>query len=83
MGGVPLTPPVDESILALGERTVVIGEKILLAHRARLEGNILVIATEKPITQEPELFKLSDFTKMWNPEWSLERAGFGGGRGEL
>jgi hypothetical protein len=69
--------------LALGERTVVIGEKILLAHGARLEGNILVIATEKPMTQEPELFKLSDFTKMWNPEWSLERAGFGGGTGGI
>jgi hypothetical protein len=83
MGGVPLTPPVDESILALGERTAVIGEKILLAHGARLEGNNLVIATEKPITQEPELFKLSDFTKRWNPEWSLERAGFGGGTGGI
>jgi hypothetical protein len=83
MGGVPLTPPVDESILALGERTAVIGEKILLAHGARLEGNNLVIATEQPITQAPELFKLSDFTKMWSPEWSLERAGFGGGNGGI
>ncbi len=83
MGGVALTPPVDESISALGERTAIIGEKILLAHGARLDGNNLIIATEQPITQAPELFKLSDFTKMWSPEWSLERAGFGGGNGGI
>ena len=83
MGGVPLTPPVDESILALGSRTAVIGEKILLAHGAKLEGNNLVIATEQPVTQAPELFKLSDLTTMWAPEWSLERAGFGGGTGGI
>jgi len=83
MGGVALTPPVDESISTLADRTAIIGEKILLAHGARLVGKNLVIATEQPITQEPELFKLSDFTKIWNPDWSLERAGFGGGAGGL
>jgi hypothetical protein len=81
MGGVALTPPVDESISALGERAAIIGEKVLLAHGARLEGNNLIIPIEQPITQEPELFRLSDLTKMWAPEWSLERAGFGGGNG--
>jgi len=83
MGGVALTPPVDESILALGSRTAVIGEKILLAHGAKLAGNNLVIVTEQPLTQAPELFKLSDLTTMWAPEWSLERAGFGGGTGGI
>jgi hypothetical protein len=83
MGAVALTPPVDESISALGERTAKIGEKILLAHGAILKGDNLVIPIEKPITQKPELFKLSDFTKMWAPEWSLERAGFGAGIGGL
>lgn len=83
MGGVTLTPPVDESISALAARTEAIGEKILLAHGAKLEGNNLVIATERPAAQEAELFKLSDFTKLWNPDWSLERAGFGGGAGGL
>ena len=43
----------------------------------------MIINTEQPITQEPELFTLSDFTKMWNPDWSLERAGFGGGSGGI
>lgn len=83
MGPVALTPPVDESIVALGERTAKIGEKILLAHGAKMMGDNLVIAIEKPVTQEPELFKLSDFTKMWNPDWTLDRAGFGGGAGGI
>lgn len=83
MGGVALTPPVDESISVLAERTATIGEKILLAHGAKLDGNNLIIATDRPITQDPELFSLSDFTKLWNPPWSLERAGFGGGGGGI
>jgi hypothetical protein len=83
MGPVALTPPVDESISALGERTAVIGEKILLAHGAKVQCNNLIINTEQPITQEPELFTLSDLTKLWNPDWSLQRAGFGGSSGGI
>ena len=84
MGSVPLTPPVDESISALGDRTATVGEKILLAHGARRDGDHLVISIEQPATQDPELFKLSDFTKLWNqPDWALDRAGFGGGTGGI
>jgi hypothetical protein len=83
MGALKLTPPVDESISGLGSRTAVIGEKILLEHGAKLDGDKLVIATQQPVTMEPELFKLSDFTKMWNPDWTLERAGFGSGGGGI
>jgi hypothetical protein len=83
MGPLTLTPPVDESISALGERTAAIGEKILLAHGARLDGENLVIPAEQPRTQEPESFKLSDFTRWWNPEWTLERAGYGGAGGGI
>jgi len=83
MGPVALTPPVDESISALGERTAALGEKILLAHGARLEGNRLIIKVEKPITQAAELFTLADLARMWNPDWSLERAGFGGTTGGI
>lgn len=83
MGPLNLTPPVDESILALAKRTTAIGEKILLDHGAKLQGDNLVIPTEQPITQKPELFKLSDFTKWWNPDWTLERAGFGGAGGGI
>jgi len=63
MGPLNLTPPVDESISALAKRTVVIGEKILLAHGAQLQGDRLLIPIEQPVTQEPELFRLSDLTK--------------------
>lgn len=78
-----LTPPVDESISALAKRTAAIGEKILLEHGAKLHGENLVIPTQQPVTQKPELFKLSDLTKWWNPDWTLERAGFGGAGGGI
>jgi hypothetical protein len=81
MGSLTLTPPVNEHISALGERTAAIGEQILLGHGASLQGDKLYIATEQPLTQAAELFQLSDFTTMWNPDWSLERAGYGGGSG--
>lgn len=83
MGPLKLTPPVDESILELARRTEVIGEKILLTRGAKVDGDRLVISTEQPVTQAPELFKLSDFTAMWNSDWSLERAGFGGAGGGI
>jgi hypothetical protein len=83
MGPLNLTPPVDESIAALAERTAVIGQKILLEHGAKLNGDVLVIPTQQPGTQEPELFKLADLTQWWNPDWTLERAGFGGAGGGL
>jgi hypothetical protein len=83
MGPLKLTPPLDESISALAQRTAVIGEKILLSHGAKVAGDKLVIHIEQPKMLEPELFKLSDLTKMWNPDWTLERAGYGGAGGGL
>lgn len=84
LGPVALTPPVDESISALGDRTAIIGKKILLAHGAKLDDDNLVIPIEQAITQAPELFNLADFTKLWNqPDWTLDRAGFGGGTGGI
>jgi hypothetical protein len=83
MGSVKLTPPVDESIMALAERTSVIGEKILLEHGASIDGDKLAIPVEQPVTQAPELFTLSELTQWWNPDWKLERAGFGGAGGGL
>lgn len=83
MGGVKLTPPVDEKISDLAKRTAAIGEKIVAAHGATVTHEHLVIPTEEPITQPAELFKLADLTKYWNPDWSLERAGFGGAGGGM
>jgi hypothetical protein len=69
MGGVTLTPPVDESITDLALRTVRMGERML-----RLMD---------PPPLAAETFSLSDLTKYWNPSWRLERAGFGGAGGGL
>lgn len=82
MGDLPL-PHVDESISALAQRTAAFGAKMLLAHGAQLEGETLLIPREVVQTQALERFTLADFTQYWQPEWSLERAGFGatiGGR---
>src|SRR5207302_6534773 len=123
MGPVTLTPPVDEKISDLAKRTVVIGEKILLANGAKLvgESNLpltspgrgtapdrapnsspppegqrvgsatsakpraasLLIPIEGPVAQPAELFSLADLMRYWNPDWTLERAGFGGAGGGM
>lgn len=83
MGDLPL-PPVDESITALGLRTAAMGEKMLLAHGAHVEGATLSITRESPEPLPLERFTLADYTRYWQPEWMLDRAGFGatiGGRG--
>ncbi len=78
LGPVKLTPPLDESISRLSERTAALGEKILVSHGAKMQGDRLTIPIEQPATLEPELFTLADLAKFWNPDWILERAGFGG-----
>ncbi|MEJ7739670.1 MAG: ADP-ribosylglycohydrolase family protein [Chitinophagaceae bacterium] len=83
MGGVVLTPAVDESISGLSKRTVAIGKKILEKHGVKLSGDILQITTHEPITQPAELFQLSELSTYWNPDWTLERAGFGGAGGGM
>jgi ADP-ribosylglycohydrolase len=83
MGGVKLTPPVDEHISDLAARTVAIGEKVLAANGARSNGDQLVIAASEPQTQAAERFTLPELMKYWNPEWTLERAGFGGAGGGM
>jgi hypothetical protein len=83
LGDVALTPPVDESITALANRTVAIGLKLLKKNGARLSRNRINIPIQQPVTQSAELFKLADLTKYWNPDWELQRAGFGGAGGGL
>lgn len=83
MGPLQLTPPVDESISELARRTQSIGEKILIANGASKDGNSLQIPVQEPATQSAELFRLADLMKYWNPDWTLERAGFGGAGGGM
>lgn len=83
MGGVKLTPPVDERISDLARRTVAVGERFLLANGAKLHDEEISIPTQEPATQPVELFTLADLMKFWNPDWKLERAGFGGAGGGI
>jgi hypothetical protein len=84
MGPLQLTPPVDESISELARRTAKLGTAIALAHGAIDDGNrMLQIPLQEPETQPAELFQLADLTRYWNPDWTLERAGFGGAGGGL
>jgi hypothetical protein len=83
MGDLQLTPPVDESISELARRTARIGEEILVSHGATDDGRSLQIPIQDPIAQPAELFKLADLMQYWNPDWTLERAGFGGAGGGM
>jgi hypothetical protein len=83
MGPVKLTPRVDEKITDLARRTAAVGEKILKRNGATIDDREIVVCVEDPATQPAELFKPADLTKYWNPDWTLERAGFGGAGGGL
>jgi hypothetical protein len=83
MGPLRLTPPVDESISELAQRTAKLGIAIAVAHGAVDDGKMLRIPIQEPETQPAELFELADLTRYWNSDWSLERAGFGGAGGGL
>ncbi len=84
MGSVKeFTPPVDERLSELARRTAVIGEKILLAERATVAGDTLRIPAQAIAPQPAERFTLAELTRYWNPDWTLERAGFGGAGGGM
>jgi hypothetical protein len=83
MGPLQLTPPVDESISELARRTVRIGEAILVSHGASSEGDSIRIPLQDAVTQPAELFRPADLMQYWNPDWTMERAGFGGAGGGM
>jgi hypothetical protein len=83
MGALKLTPPVDERISDLAMRTVAIGAKLLAANGAKADARQFVIPRAPPVTQPAERFQLSDLMQFWNPDWRLERAGFGGAGGGM
>jgi hypothetical protein len=83
MGPLQLTPPVDESITELARRTSRLGIAIVTGHGASDDGSTLQIPVQEPQTQPAELFLLADLMRYWNPDWTLERAGFGGAGGGL
>jgi hypothetical protein len=78
MGGVKLTPPVDERISELAKRTAAIGEKIIVARKGAIIGDNIQLNIQSPNEQPAQRFVLNDLMQYWNPDWTLERSGFGG-----
>jgi hypothetical protein len=75
MGGVAVVPPLDERITDLARRTAAMAAKVVAAHPAEQGRTIR--------TQPLEAFALGNLMQYWNPEWHMERAGFGGGGGGM
>jgi hypothetical protein len=80
LGGVKLTPPVDESLSELGRRTAAIGRQFIAANKGTVSANALSITVQQPETQPAELFQITDLMQYWNHDWKLLRAGVRGGR---
>ena len=83
LGGVKLTPPVDETISDLARRTAAVGLRMLAAHGAEVTDENLSVPYEPAVAQPLQRFRLADFAQLWNPAWTLQRAGFGGGDGGM
>lgn len=81
MGDVKMTPPLEERISDLGRRTAEVGTRLIAANDGRVSDETLTIPVHAPVTQPAQLFALADLMRYWNPDWKLERAGFGGGAG--
>lgn len=78
LGRVTVTPAVDESVATLAKRTAAIGETIVSAKGGSVSGDEITILPETIVTQGSQSFELADLTHWWSPDWTLERAGFGG-----
>ena len=84
MGPLQLTPPVDESISALAQQAAKIPASRSQRPTARtMMGTRCKYRLQTPRTQPAELFRLADLMHYWNPDWTLERAGFGGAGGGM
>ncbi|MEK7408283.1 MAG: ADP-ribosylglycohydrolase family protein [Acidobacteriota bacterium] len=77
-----VVPPVDERLSEIIKRIVAVGRKMLAANGARVTDAGLTVPYNAVVPQPAELFALSDLTGYWNPDWRLERAGFGGVPGQ-
>lgn len=76
-------PPIDESIENLGRRTAAMGERIMAANGIRAASGVLRIQVQKPVEVTAESFELTEYTRWWNPAWTLVRAGYGASGGGL
>jgi hypothetical protein len=83
MGGVTLTPPVDETIPEIARRTAAVGRRMIAANGGSVTESAISVPIRPVRTQDAELFRLADLMQYWNPDWKLERAGFGGAGGGM
>lgn len=78
LGFMELIAPVDENLDTLANRTMRIGLQVLQANGAKINGESIEIPVQKEVvTLSAEKFHPNEFTQWWNPDWKLERAGFG------
>jgi hypothetical protein len=78
MGPVKLTPRVDERISDVAARIAALGRKMLAANGAAVREKEITVPWRPLETQPAEQFTPNDLVRHWNPEWTLERAGFAG-----
>jgi hypothetical protein len=83
MGGVQLTPAVNESITGLSDRTCAIGIRLLQQNGINISSKGLEIVSKAPVRQPAESFRFGDLMNYWNPAWKLDRAGYGGAGGGM
>ena len=83
LGGVKLTPPVDESLADLAKRTAAIGRQFVTANAGTVSFDSLSVVVQDAQTQAAELFQVADLMQYWNPAWRLQRAGVGGAGGGM
>jgi hypothetical protein len=77
LGPLQVMPAVDISISELVAQTVMTGEAMLKQHGAKMDKTGWRIQTEHIRTRPAELFSPNQFAQYWNPDWTLERAGYG------
>jgi len=78
LGFMKLIEPVDDNLDSLTNRTVNIALEVLLNNGAKISDRIIEIPIQTEIaTLSAEAFHPNEFTKWWNPDWKMDRAGFG------
>lgn len=75
LGDLPVKPVVDERISDIARRIAALAPRIADAYPGLLDP--------KPRPLPLQRFTQADLMKWWNPDWRLERAGFGGGGGGM